>query len=383
MVTRGVYTKAEKQMIDATNQKMDAMVGWDKTSGRNATVESMQYFASYVDRWNPLWINENYGKGTRWGSMIAFPGFQERFGVTAFGSLEAVPECGYQQMIWIGEDWEYFKPIRPGDSFKVWNRRPLLKDVTGLDGKGPRIFSLCDGDRDYINQKDEVVSSVKSYAQRKFLTDGQPVPLPMPEYGYTEQEFDLIEELIGKEEIRGERIRYWEDVNIGELTAPIVVGPTNLEDTFIAQLQNALDTNLFPPRKLQRQRPGAPVGQYIKDATTGLIYSSLLTDRRAVAQGDPRVIIPARLSRNSMVRLLTNWMGDDGFLRKFNWRHLIRVTVGDTLVGRGEVISKYKMDGEYLVDLDIRLENMRGNITEAARATVSLFSRETVSHGFH
>ena len=50
--------------------------------------------------------------------------------------------------------------------------------------------------------------------------------------------------------------------------------------------------------------------------------------------------------------------------------------LGDAIIGRGKVTNKRVENGEHLVDLDVWLRNMRGNTTEAASATVSLFSKK-------
>jgi acyl dehydratase len=96
----------------------------------------------------------------------------------------------------------------------------------------------------------------------------------------------------------------------------------------------------------------------------------------ALFNGEPHAFHFGAFARQVMVRLATNWMGDDGFLREYKWRHLKRTAIGDTLIGKGKVINKYIKNGEHLVDLEIYLENLRGNITEAALATISLFSKE-------
>ena len=78
-------------------------------------------------------------------------------------------------------------------------------------------------------------------------------------------------------------------------------------------------------------------------------------------------------------RLITNWMGDDGFLKKTAFDRLENDIVGDTVIGRGRVIKKYTLDnGEHVVDVSCWLENMRGYITKAGRATIGLFSRESI-----
>ena len=75
-------------------------------------------------------------------------------------------------------------------------------------------------------------------------------------------------------------------------------------------------------------------------------------------------------------RLITNWMGDDGFLRRFNYMKLANTPLGDTVIGRGKVIKKYvDANGDYLVDLDVWMETIRGYVSNAVAVTVSLVSR--------
>jgi acyl dehydratase len=382
MAVRGEYTKAEEEMIAATNAKMDTMVGWLSSPNRIATEESMKNVALSVDMWNPLWNDEQYAAGTRWGGIIAFPMFQGNFGTIQLGPLEASPECGFQHMIWIGEDWEFFKPIHVNDSFKVWCKRPQLKDVTSLDGKGPRTFALFESDNEHINQKDELVSTSKLYVQRSFLP-GPPKPSSMPEYGYTKEELLFIARMVREEEIRGADIRYWENVKVGEETKPVVLGPTSMADNAIASSAMARIDIAFRPRDLFMQAIGEELGdEFLLDPETGLYHirggpaGRHWADRSAQAEGEPCAFLFAVLSRYLMARLVTNWMGDDGFLRKYKWRHIARNAVGDTVIGRGKVVHKRVEDGEHLVDLKVWLENLRGNTTEVASATVSLCSKE-------
>jgi hypothetical protein len=52
--------------------------------------------------------------------------------------------------------------------------------------------------------------------------------------------------------------------------------------------------------------------------------------------------------------------------------------LGDTIFGRGKVKNKYiSANGEYLVDLDVWVETIRGYVSDVATATVSLISKET------
>jgi hypothetical protein len=77
-----------------------------------------------------------------------------------------------------------------------------------------------------------------------------------------------------------------------------------------------------------------------------------------------------------MGNLLTNWMGDDGFLKRMHVELRRFNVVGDTTWCKGTVTGKRVEDGEYLVDMDIWGENQRQQVTTRGNATVRLPSRD-------
>jgi hypothetical protein len=100
------------------------------------------------------------------------------------------------------------------------------------------------------------------------------------------------------------------------------------------------------------------------------------SDLAAQAEGEPCAWLFGVVSRFSLLRTVTNWMGDDAVLRRFCWRHMTRTRVGDAMIGRATVVGKRVEDGEHLADLHVWLRNLRGNVSEAAVATVGLPSRD-------
>ena len=78
-----------------------------------------------------------------------------------------------------------------------------------------------------------------------------------------------------------------------------------------------------------------------------------------------------------MGSLLTNWMGDNGFIKKFYAMFRRFNLVGDTTWLMGQVVKKYiDEDGEPVVDLECWGENQRGEVTMPGSATIALPSRE-------
>ena len=97
----------------------------------------------------------------------------------------------------------------------------------------------------------------------------------------------------------------------------------------------------------------------------------------AARAGNPAIYDYGRMRETWLIHLCTDWMGDDAWLaeldcefRRFNY-------VGDTHWMRGTVTRRYLADGDRpAVDLEIRGENQRGEVTTPGHATVLLPSRE-------
>jgi len=109
-------------------------------------------------------------------------------------------------------------------------------------------------------------------------------------------------------------------------------------------------------------------------------------DAHAKSQGQPGVIVHGQLKRAWLVNLMTDWIGDKGFLKKlacqFRGTDLPRGMAligipkdGETWWCKGKVTRKYVEDDEHLVDCEIWVENGSGVKTTPGSATAKLPSR--------
>jgi hypothetical protein len=71
-------------------------------------------------------------------------------------------------------------------------------------------------------------------------------------------------------------------------------------------------------------------------------------------------------------QIVTDWMGDDGILRKLNVQVRHPNVVGDTNTVLGQVSRKWEEDGEHLVGVNIVNENQAGLGTALGTAVVQL-----------
>ena len=76
------------------------------------------------------------------------------------------------------------------------------------------------------------------------------------------------------------------------------------------------------------------------------------------------------------MHLMTNWAGDDGWLKRYSVQIRRFVIVGDLVRCRGRVTRTYIEDGEHLVDCQVWSENQRGEVVAPGVATVSLPTRQ-------
>ena len=89
----------------------------------------------------------------------------------------------------------------------------------------------------------------------------------------------------------------------------------------------------------------------------------------------PDVIVMGNLKLAYIANALEDWAGEDGWVQKLGVDYRKMDVVHSTLTAKGKVARKFQEDGTHLVDLEVWLENDKGEVTTPGRATVSLPSR--------
>ena len=118
------------------------------------TEDLIRHYADACGDPNPIWRDPTYAAGTRWGGIIAPPIFETciAFG-SAYGGRLRVP--GIARLAG-GSRHDYLKPIRPGDSFSIYDRYAGFEEKH-VEGKPYRMF-IESVPRYYVNQRDEIVA---------------------------------------------------------------------------------------------------------------------------------------------------------------------------------------------------------------------------------
>ena len=320
--------------------------------------EVISNYALSIGDDNPLFTDPEYGKRTHYGSQIA-PG--PILALIRYPSAHgAIRPQGYPVANFIsGTAWEFYDAIRVGSKFRTskvakefierkGNQGSLLiliSEVFYWDYHGD-LPAKCYGTQIMVPQETMGTSRAMNIERL-----GEHMMYDREASQYTPEQVQDIVRKIEMRKRRGAETRYWEDVEVGEKLGPLILPPWTLQDQeayhFMgyctsSNLEQDVDELAFEPAyRRMRQNPGGarthPMTRW--PWTPGAEHEDAVL---ATYRGQPgpfdfgvqRVQIPQQL--------LTNWMGDDGFIRRIYVSMRRPVFYGDTTLYTGEVVKKYR-----------------------------------------
>ena len=391
---RGVYTEDEQRLVEKMESRRGRVTWLDEAPQgglvtRVASRDTIRQYCFSIGEENPLYWDEAYARKTRWGGIVAPPSFVAHIGGIVGWSpggggglfSDLPPSLGLYAPRYSGTRYKWFKPIKENDSFRVKIvNEASFEDKTRRDGTGPRQW-LGSSDTVYINQKDEVVCVATGYGMHtlvpettdgSFVNDSQP---RLPHYIYDKEELEYIDRAYAEwDKKRGDEPRYWEDVAVGDELPPLIHGPrTEFEQACAwAAVGYTLSHNLNMARKYSWYVWRDPETGYFHDGEEGHI-----SDKVAIAHfGTGMTITMGWETEMELMKLITAWMGDDGFLKQFQSQMRTVNPIEDVSINRGKVTRKYVENGEHLVDLAVWSDSIRGWIVGPGHATVALPYRD-------
>jgi acyl dehydratase len=337
-----------------------------------ATRDNIRHYAHGIGDDNPLWCDPDYAAGTAHGGLIAPPSFLFACDRIISGYVGGLP--GVHAM-WAGADWTWHLPIHRNDEIFTEAR---LKDIilrdTRFSGRAvQQIYHV-----DFRNQDGALVAEADSWC---FRTDRDQAREEGTKYDdwknkpvrrYTADELADIYAHYAAEEIRGAELRAWEDVAIGDALPTMVKGPMTVTG-FIAYAQGwgglYIRANKLAWQQHHRH-PGLGIANKygIPDCPERVHWESEF----ATMVGAPEAYDYGPERCSWMTHHLTNWMGDDGFLRQSKTRIRRHNPVGDTLFIDGKVTDKFERDGRYLVEITHRGLNQDGALSIEGTGVVEL-----------
>ncbi len=353
------------EKVRASFGKVEKVGAW---FNEEATRDTIRHYALGIGDLNPLWLNEEYAKRTRYGTIVAPPTFL--FSCALVGRLGMPGVHG----MFSGAEWEFYEPVRLGDRISVTSKVvDLVEKRSRFSGRQfQQIWEVV-----YRNQRDEIVAKdrVHGMRQERDLAHEMAKYAGITKQSWTPETLAPIWRSYEEEEIRGAKPRFWEDVAVGEELKPCVKGPLTVRDCIAwvmgggsPYIRAHRDSSLF-----MKRHPGA----YIVDelGVPDVPERVHWTDEFALKVGVPGIYDygPQRVAW--LGHLMTNWIGDDGWLAELRVQVRMFNIIGDVQWCKGRVTNKYIEGGKHVVDCEIWAENQRGEITAPGFAKVILPSK--------
>ncbi len=373
---------AEATLDDTTLTDWEQRLGLELRVGQvfNQTVsyEAIRNFANGIGDSNPLYRDPEYASGTTYGALVAAPSWTAS--VFPHWVLQGLPGIHADHS---ASDWEFLRPIYVNDRIT-----PKCYFV-GYDVRSSKFADKTAFEYqrfEYWNQRNELVSKgynllvrYERQAARGKSDAGKGkydhIAIPHP---WDDEALERVDEDILAEEIRGGEPRYWEDVKVGDELKPVVKGPLGMTD-MIAYCAGAAPVQLAAH--------GTQLRLYKKHPAWGFrdpelhswepIYAVHYLVSAAQAVGALYAYDVGVQRHCWLTNLLTNWMGDHGWLKRCDAQYRQFVYLSDSVWFRGKVTGKYIDEyGEYCVDIATSGVNQRGDDTIPGEATVILPSSE-------
>ena len=95
----------------------------------------------------------------------------------------------------------------------------------------------------------------------------------------------------------------------------------------------------------------------------------------ALSIGLPDVIVAGRFKIVLIARMVVDWIGEAGSIRKISFQHRGMDKVGDPIALKGVVKKREKLNGEPRVECEVWAENPRGEKTVIGTALIILPSK--------
>ena len=335
--------------------------------------DAIRHWAYGIGDDNPLWLDEKHAQGTGYGGIIAPATILYACDRIASGYVGGLP--GVQAM-YSGTNWRWFKVIKENDKVDATS---MLKDLVEKKSKfaGRAIKQIYE--TTFTNQSGEIVGEAESWTFRterdvaakkgKYLDKTKELKEWSPE-----ELKEIWEHYKNEIEVRrGSSPRYWEEVEIGEELPNLVKGPFT-PMSGIAFLQGWGGFYVHGERiawqEYTERHPGMgpPDELGIPQGPIRVHWDNEFARRVGVLGAYDYG--PQRMSW--LGHLLTDWMGDDGFLKTLNARVTSFNLWGDVQFIKGKVSETLRDGPSGVVKVDVWGENQRGEITVQGDAEVVL-----------
>jgi acyl dehydratase len=347
------------------------------------TEDAFRHYAMGYGDDNPIYCEPGYGKSSRWGTVIAPPLFPLTAGrprVVEWTTEQEAAMSGGNPLAGIGEylcgeRWIFGAALVPGAP---------LERTDCIDAVQLKRSEFGGGSGALVSNRVEWNSGSATAAVRltdmwhaeKSGTRSASKNANIKLSSYEDEQLADLDRVYASEIVRGSQPRYWESVQVGDELGAVAKGPLTLTDVITYHIGVGWGAYGGGTSKIAYKNRMRVSGLYVPNnlGIADTVQRCHWEDAYAQQLGHPAAYDYGTMRTNWMVHLLTNWMGDAGWL----WKLSASVTkfnyLGDAHVMTGSVTAVREHDqGE----IDVRIEgrNQRGDVTCHGNATLLLPSQ--------
>ena len=341
---------------------------WIETTTRDA----IRHFSWGIGDSNPLWLDSEYAAKSPYGGIVAPPCI-----LYALDGTVVAPKLAGVQWLYAGTTFTWFEPILLNDTFKVEAR---LKKQELKSGRRFPKWVLQTGEIKYINQHHRVAGIAIGRCARtprgEALAKEKNNKLlkAVESYNYSSEEIADIERQVLAESRQGSEPLYYDNVKVSDKVQQVVRGPLGVID-IMAWYSGQQGATHYGGVHGDAIRYRSRHADYHLNKKTGAKESAgrghLETSTgRDVGMGGAYDVGPQRIAWCQ--HMLTNWIGDHGFLHTLDVSVRKPNLVGDTIWWTGEVISKDIQDGYGVVKFKVRAVNQKDELSADGTASAVL-----------
>lgn len=359
--------EAEKQLEEyveksrlLTGQEVRERQAWNT----QVTLDAVRHYAYGTDDDNPLWSDPEYAKTTKAKKNLAPPCFV----VSALYPIihGAKVKAPLSSLIG-GVSYEWFRPITVGDELRAVSKQ---KDFYQKTNKAGRQLNFVISEVTYYDQNDDIVA-IASGTMIMAVQNENELMFERPIHHCSEAELADLEQSFRSERRTGANQIFVEDIKEGLEIPSITRGPLSIGDMV------AWNAGSGPSYKAGRWGflELSPHNSVRNPVTGFWVKNSQQHEDANIAagRGMPGPFDNGVMRSAWVAPLVTNWIGDDGFLKKLSVQVVRPAIYGDITTYSGRVNEVDAENG--LVSLDITGTNQEGETNTKGTAQVVLPKR--------
>jgi acyl dehydratase len=358
------FATIDDEMIERERKRVGTVLRRPSPFIELASRDAIRHWAEGIGDRNPLWLDDSYAATTKWGGMLAPP--------TIAMALTSCVASGFRALhAWhLGTSMEWSRPIRRDETFDAVD---ILESISQVQSSysGPNTWDQVIKSEITERSTGEVACAHRLNIRRFERNAGRESRKEQRERAtYTPDELMVYAEEALAERPRGKETLRVADVNVGDQLGSIVRGPLTSSDclAFMRGWGGAYILSHADMWEFVKRHKGAfPLDESGVPDTPERTHWS---DAFARKVGAPTAFDygPQRIAWCGT--LVTNWMGDDAFLRRLDVALRAPNYHGDVVRLTGQVTQ---VDiATRTVNIDLAGHNQLGSLIVDGHAVVEL-----------